>query len=76
MKEIGLLWKPQCILPQTSLLTIYKSLIRQQLDYGDVVYNRSSNDVFSNKLETVQNNAVSAIMRAIKGTSHEKLYQE
>ena len=31
---------------------------------------------FSNKLETLQYNAALAIAGAIKGTSHEKLYQE
>ena len=76
MKEIGLLWKLQSILLRTSLLTIYKLFIRPHLDYGDVVYDQSSNDAFSNKLETVQYNAALAITGEIKGTSREKLYQE
>ena len=76
MKRIGLLQKKQSVLPRTSLLTIYKSFIRPYLDYGDVVYDQPSNDPFSNKLETVQYNAALAITGAIKGTSHEKLYQE
>ena len=42
----------------------------------DVVYDRPSNDAFSNKLETVHYNAALAITGAIKGTSHEKFYQE
>ena len=50
--------------------------IRPHLDYGDVVYDQSSNDAFSDKLETVQYNAALAITGAIKGTSREKLYQE
>ena len=58
MKGIGLLQKPQPILPRTSLLTIYKSFIRPQphLDYGDAVYDQPSHDAFSKKLETVQYN--------------------
>ena len=76
MKGIGLLRKLQSILPRTSLLAIYKSFIRPQLDYGDVVYDQPSNDAFSNKLETVQYNAALAITGEIKGTSREKLYQE
>ena len=76
MKGIGLLRKLRSILTRTSLLTIYKSFIRPHLDYDDVVYNRPSNDAFSNKLETVQYNAALAITGAIKGTSREKLYQE
>ena len=46
------------------------------MDYGDVVYDKHSNDAFSNKLETVQYNSALAITGAIKGTSCEKLYQE
>ena len=44
--------------------------------YGDVVYDHPSNDVFSNKLKTVQYRAALSIMGAIKGTSRKKLYQE
>ena len=76
MKGIGLLRKLRSILTRTSLLTIYKSFIRRHLDYGDIVYDQPSNDAFSNKLETVRYNAALAIMRAVKGTSREKLYQE
>ena len=54
MIRTGLLQKLQPIVPRTSLLTIYESFIRPHLDYGDVVYDQPSNDVFSNKLETVQ----------------------
>ena len=75
IKGIGLLRKLQSILPGTSLLTIYKSFIRPHLDYGDVVYDKHSNDAFSNKLKTVQYNSALAITGAIKGTSCEKLYQ-
>ena len=47
MKAIGLLRKLQSILPQTSLLTVYKSFIRPHfLDYGDVVYDQPSNMLF------------------------------
>ena len=46
------------------------------MDYGDAVYDQSSNNAFSNKLEIVQYNAALAITRAIKGTSREKLNQE
>ena len=73
MKEISLLQKIQSILTRTSLLTVYKSFIRPQLDYGDVVYDQPSNDAFANKLETVQYNAALEITGVIKGTSREKL---
>ena len=37
-KTIGLLRKPQKILPRPPLITIYKSFIRSHLDYGDIIY--------------------------------------
>ena len=74
MKGIGILQKLQSILLQTSLLTFYKSFIRPNLDYGDVVYDQPSNDAFSNRLQTVQYNAALAITGAIKVISREKLY--
>ena len=76
MKGIGLLRKIQSILPQTSLLTIYKSFIRPHLDYGDAVYDQPLNDAFSSKLETIQCSAALTIMGAIKGKSPKKFYQE
>ena len=45
IKGIGLPRKPQPILPRISLLTIYKLFLRPQLDYGEVVYDQTSNDV-------------------------------
>ena len=38
-KTLGLLRKLQNILPRPPLITIYKSLIRPHLDYGDIFYN-------------------------------------
>ena len=74
-KDVGLLRKLQTILPCNSLLTIYKSFIRPLLDYADVIYDQSSNALFSKKIESVQYNATLAIMGAIKGSSRETLYQ-
>ena len=54
MNGIGPLRKHYSILPPASLLAIYKSFIRPHLDYGNVVYDKFSNDCFTNKLETVQ----------------------
>ena len=34
-------------LPQSSLLTIYKSFVRPHLDYGDTIYDQSSNSNLS-----------------------------
>ena len=62
-------------LPRSSLLTIYKSFVRPNLDYGDVIYDQPYNSSFSDKIDIVQHNAVLAITGAIRGTSKEKLYQ-
>ena len=64
------------ILPCHALLTIYRSLKRPYLDYGDVIYDQAENESVSSKIERVQYNASLAITGAITGTSQEKLYQE
>ena len=66
----------QPILPRSSLLTIYKTFIRSQLDFADVAYDQARNSSFHEKLESIQYNACMAITGAIRGTSSEKLYQE
>ena len=71
-----LLRRFQPILPRSSLLTIYKTFIRSQLDFADVIYDQACNSSFHEKLESIQYNACLAITGAIRGTSSEKLYQE
>ena len=68
--------KFQQALPRSSLITIYKALIRPHLDYRDVVFDQAFNDSFHQRLESIQYNAALAITAATKGTSKEKLYQE
>ena len=63
-------------MPRSSLLTIYKTFIRSQLDYADVIYDQAYNSAFYDKLESIQYNAWLAITGAIRGTSTEKIYQE
>ena len=65
----------QPILPRRSLLTIYKSLIKPHLDYGDVIMTNLDAS-FSNKTEPVQYTTAVAITGAIKGSSRHKLCQE
>ena len=72
-KTIGLLRKLQNILPREPLLTIYKSLVRPHLDYGDVIYDQHYNNSFHQKLESTQYNAALAITCAIRGSSRENL---
>ena len=75
-KCINVIRKMNLSLPRSSLLTIYKSFVRPHLDYGDVIYDQPNNSSLSDKIESVQYNAVLAITGAIRGTSKEKLYQE
>ena len=64
------------ILPRDSLVTIYKSFMRPHLDYGDVIYDQPSNDLFSDKIEQLQYKACLAIAGAIEGTLGECLYND
>ena len=75
-KTIGLLRKLQNTLPRPSLLTIYKSFIRPDLDYGDVIYDQGYNVSFQQKVESIQYNAAIAITGAIRGTSKKKIFEE
>ena len=68
-KAVGLLCKFQQSLPRQLLITIYKSLIRTHLDYGDIVYDRAFNESFYKNLELIQHIAVTG---AITGTSSKK----
>ena len=61
-------------MPRESLVTIYKSIIRPTLDYADVIFDKTSNATFSNRIESTQYNAFSVITGTIR--SNEKLYQE
>ena len=75
-KNTGLLRKLQNTLPRPSLLTIYKSSIRQYLDYGDTNHDQEYNASFQQKVESIQYNAAVAITGAISGTSTEKLFEK
>ena len=75
-KTIGLLHKFQNFLPRKSLLTIYKSFIRPNLDYDDIIYDQSYHISFHQRLESLQYNAALAITGTIRGNSKEKLYNE
>ena len=75
-KGVGLITRFRRYLPRNSLLTIYKTLVRPHLDYGDVVYDYPGNASFMQKLESVQYNASLAITGCFRGTSRDKLYSE
>ena len=72
-KTIGLIRKLRNSLPRPSLMTLYKSFIRPNLDYRDIIYDQPFNKFFQNKIEIIQYNACLAITGAIRGTSKERL---
>ena len=67
-KIIGLMKKLSQFLSRKSLLTIYKSFVRPNLDYTDIIYDKPLNKSFKKKIERVQYNAALIITGAIKGT--------
>ena len=68
-KTIGLLCKLEAVLPRSSLVTIYRALIKPHLDYGDIIYDQAFKESFHQKLESIQCNAAPAKTGAIRGTS-------
>ena len=53
-----------------------KSFVRPNLDYADIIYDKSFNESFKAKIEMIQYRAALVITGAIKGTSNNRLYQE
>ena len=76
VKVIGLMKKLSLILSRKSLLKIYKSFVRSNLDYADIIYDKPLTESFKRKIEMVQYNAGLLITGAPKGTSRDKIYQE
>ena len=68
-KGIGIIRKLNNILLCHALLTIYRSFIRLDLDYGDVIYDQAENESVSSKIESIQYNATLAKTGAIRRTS-------
>ena len=57
-------------------LRIYKSFVRANLDYGDIIFDKQNNKPFKSRIESTQYKACVAITGAIPGTSRERLYRE
>ena len=62
-------------LSKKQLLTIYKTFSRSHLDYADIIYEKSFNDSFKQKLQEVQYSAARIVTRAMKSTSWERFYK-
>ena len=75
-KTKGILKKLPLFLSRKTLLTIYKSFVRPNLDNTDTIYDKSFNEFFKTKIETIQYRAALVITAAIKNTSLDRLYQE
>ena len=75
-KIIGIMKRLSLILSRKSLLTIYKSFVRPNPDYADIIYDKPFNESFKRKILMVQYKAALVINGAIKGTSRDRLYQE
>ena len=58
------------------MLTIYKTFVRSNLDYGNIIYDQTYNASFHRKLESIHYSTCLAITGTIRGTSYEKLNQE
>ena len=70
MKKLSL------ILSTKSLLTFYRSFVRPNPDYADIIYEKPLNESLKRKIEIVQHNAALIITGPFKGTSRYKIYQE
>ena len=73
---IFLLWKLNNRLSQSSLTTIYKSIVKPNLDYGDEIFDKAYNNIFQQRYESLQYKASLALTGVIGGSSTEKLYEE
>ena len=71
-KLIGLIRRLSVNLPRKVLLTIYKSIIRPHLDYGDILCDKTNNENFQDKIEKVQYRACLATTGTIQGTSKQQ----
>ena len=69
MKKLSL------FLSRKTLLTIYKSFVRPNIDYADIIYDKPFNESFKTKTEMIQYWAALVIIGAMKGISRDCLYQ-
>ena len=75
-KIIGIMKRLSLILSTKTLLATYKSFVRPNLDYTDIIYDKLFNESFKRKIEMVQYKAALVITAAMKRTSRDRLYQE
>ena len=59
-----------------ALLGIYRSSVKPNLDYSDIIFDKPNHELFKYRIESIQYIASVAITGAIQGTSREWLYRE
>ena len=70
MKKLSL------FLSRKTLLTIFKSFVRPNVDYDNMIYDKPFNESFKTKIEMIQYRAALVTTGAIKGTLRDRLDQE
>ena len=65
-KGISIIRRLYNFLPRFTLINIFKAYVRPHLDYGNVIYDNSSNARLSQMIESVQYNAALPITGAIR----------
>ena len=75
-KIIGIMKKFPLFLSRKTLLTIYNSFVRPNVDYADIIYDKPFNESCKTQIEMTQYRVALFITREIKGTSRDRLYQE
>ena len=74
--ENNLLWRLHYLQPKSVLVTIYKTFVRFQCDYGHIVHNQAYTMSFHQNLESIKYSNCLAITDVIQCTSKENLYLE
>ena len=51
MKGIGIIKQLSTVFPRKSLITIYKSFVRSDLDYSNLIYDQPNNESFCQQID-------------------------
>ena len=73
---IGIMKKLSPFISRKTLLSFYKSFVRPNLDYANIIYDKPFNESFKTKIEMIHYRAALVITGAIKRTTRDRLYQE
>ena len=52
MKGIGIIKQLSTVFPRKSLITIYKSFVRSDLDYSNLIYDQPNNEIFCQQIDS------------------------